>query len=92
MAVTLSPRTGQASFFYIEGEKPFLKAKDVPELREKAVPLQSPSEVQGVSIPALPGMKDHSPLPGAQWDPKIIDMVRRSNELSVQTINAMKTK
>ena len=37
-------------------------------------------------------MKDHSPLPGAQWDPKMIEMVRRSDELLVQTINAIKTK
>ena len=40
----------------------------------------------------LPDMKDHSPLPGAQWDPKMIEMVRRSNELSVQAIDAMKSK
>ncbi|MBR4666118.1 MAG: right-handed parallel beta-helix repeat-containing protein, partial [Lentisphaeria bacterium] len=85
---------GKTNAFHVpvEGEKPFLKAKDVPETKGKTVPLQKPSEVQGVSIPALPGMKDHSPLPGAQWDPKMIGMVRRSNELSVQAIEAMKSK
>ncbi|MBE6372052.1 MAG: hypothetical protein E7055_08265 [Lentisphaerae bacterium] len=85
---------GKANAFKVpvEGEKPFLKAKDVPETKGKTVALQNPSEVQGVSIPALPGMKDHSPLPGAQWDPKMVELVSRSNELSVQAIDAMKSK
>ena len=85
---------GKTNAFHVpvEGEKPFVKAKDIPENKAKTVPLQNPSVVQGVSIPALPGMKDHSPLPGAQWDPKMVGMVRRSEALSVQAINAMKSK
>ncbi len=72
----------------VEGTKPFLKVKSTPELLAKSVNLQKPEGV----IPKLPGMKDHSPLPGAVWDPKIVELVRRSEQLSNEAINAMKFK
>lgn len=72
----------------IEGIAPFLKVKSTPELLAKSVNLQNPEGI----IPVLPGMKDHSPLPGAVWDPKMVELVRRSEQLSNEAINAMKSK
>lgn len=71
-----------------EGTAPFLKVKSTPELLAKSVNLQKPEGI----IPELPGMKDHSPLPGAVWDPKIVELVRRSEQLSNEAINAGKSK
>lgn len=72
----------------IEGIAPFLKVKSTPELLAKSVNLQNPEGI----IPQLPGMKDHSPLPGAVCDPKMVELVRRSEQLSNEAINAMKSK
>ncbi|MBE6373497.1 MAG: hypothetical protein E7055_15685 [Lentisphaerae bacterium] len=72
----------------IEGTAPFLKVKSTPELLAKSVDLQKPEGI----IPVLPGMKDHSPLPGAVWDPKMVELVRLSEQLSNEAVNAMKSK
>ena len=65
----------------IEGEKPFVKVKPSAEIMAKSIPLEK-----------LPGMKGHSPLPGAVWNPKMIGLVRRSEQLSNEAANAMKTQ
>ncbi len=81
---------GERNSFHvgIEGKQPFLKVKSTPELLAKSVNLQ---KSEGI-VPVLPGMKDHSPLPGAQWDPKMVELVQLSDRLAEQAVNAMKSK
>jgi len=81
---------GERNSFQVrtEGKPPFLKVKSAPELLAKSVDLQ---KSEGI-VPVLPGMKDHSPLPGAQWYPQMIELVRLSDRLAEQAVNAMKSK
>lgn len=85
---------GKNNFIWekISGEAPFFMMEKLPAGAEKKfVSLQRAATINGIAVPPLPGMENHPALPGAIIrDKRIVELVRRSEELSRQAIKETK--